>query len=341
MTDIVQRGKALVGIAKQAAKGTPADNAWYAHALTGGKPIAVSVDQGPDEVTSGTRSRTAAIRKGVSPSLGSFTTHAYMRSLGLYLLGVYGSVVDAGIAGAYTHTYSTGDTLPYLTAWGLLDTEYQQVSDIKINEFGLSWDGPGPAQMSVAGPGCDVIPYITPAWTLPAGSNNENGSQAFLIPTGGTFEISAADDTPATALISGGDIKISNDLEAIPSSATLSPGDQGEKMQAFEATLKVVPDDLDLWRFILTGSATGTAVQETPAYGSFNLEFEEHGVGTGKLVQRAHKVAFMCDFPDVDAGGGHVEIDMAGVCYYDGTNCPIVSTLTNAVQYYGTGAPGS
>ncbi len=337
MTDIVQKGLSLVGVAKQTAKGTPAASATYAHALTGGKPITTAIAQNPDEITSGSRTRSFALRTGIAPSLGPWTSHAYMRALGLYLLGVYGSVVDAGTTPNYTHTYASGSTVPYLTAWSLLDTEYAQVSDVKISELGLAWDGPGAVALSVNGPGCAMVPYITPAWTLPTGSDNETDSDAFLIPTGGTFKISAADDTPADALITGGDIKISNELEAIPSSATLTPGDQGEKMQGFEATLKVVPDDLDLWRYILTGSATGTSVQETPAYGSFEVEFEEHGAGAGKLNLRAHKVAFMCDFPDVDTAGGYVEIDMAGVCYKTATYpTPIIAVLTNAVAAYGS-----
>ena len=341
MTVIVQKGDALVGIAKQAAKGTPAAHAWYAHALSSGKPITVDISQDADAITAGQRTRAAGIRTGVAPSLGPLTTHAYMRALGLYLLGVYGNVVDAGTSGAYTHTYSTGDTLPYLTAFSLLDQEYQQVSDIKIGNLGLAWDGPGPVALSVDGAGCAVNAKLGAAWTLPSGGNNETGSEAFLIPTGGTFKVAATGDTPATALITGGEITIGNELDAIPTSASLLPGDQGEKMQNFAATLKVVPEDLALWRTILTGSPTGTAPQETPAYGSFEVDFTEHGVGTGTLALRAHKVAFLCDFPDIDPAGGYVELDLAGVCFYDGTNCPIVAVLTNAVQYYGSGAPGS
>jgi hypothetical protein len=337
MSGIVQKGKAYVGIAGQAAKGSAAADALFAHTLTGGKVIDVPVEQNADETTSGDRERSFAIRTGVSPSFGPWTAHAYMRSLGLYLLGIYGDVTDGGAPGAYTHTYGVGDELPYLTAWGRLDAEYQKVWDVKLSELGLSWDGPGPLELSVNGPACAVDANAA-AWDLPGGPDDESGSDAFLIPTGGTFKIAAEGDAPATALITGGEIKISNELEPIPDSASLLPGLLAEKMLATEVTLKVVPEDLGLWRTILTGSASGTTPQETPAYGSFEITFVEHGSGTGTLALRAHKVAFMCDFPDVDPAGGHVELDLAGVCFKTSTYPGIVPVLTNAVAEYSAGA---
>jgi hypothetical protein len=337
MSGIVQKGKAVVGIAGQTAMGVAAAEAVFAHTLTGGKLIDVPVEQNPDETTSGDRERSFAIRTGVSPSFGPWTSHAYLRSLGLYLLGVYGTVVDGGVPGAYTHTYGVGDELPYLTAWSLIDVEYQQVSDVKISELGLTWDGPGPLELSVNGPAC-AVDANADAWDLPTGSDDESGSDAFLIPTGGTFKIAADGDAPATALITGGEVKISNELETIPSSATLLPGLLAEKMLATEVTLKVVPENLELWRTILTGSASGSTPQEVPAYGSFEISFVEHGTGTGTLALRAHRVAFMCDFPDVDPAGGYVELDMAGVCFKTTTYPGVVPVLTNAVAEYSAGS---
>ena len=334
MSGTIQKGKVLVGVAKQSAQGVPAASAAYAHALSGGKPVSVDIEQEPLEVTSGSRERSGAMRKGVAPSFGAITFPAYVRSIGLYLLGAFGSVVNAGVAGAYTHTYAPGDALPYLTAWSLFDTEYQQLSDVKVGEFGLSWEGHDPLEASVTGPACAIDPNLAAAWDLPSGEDDESASDAVLIPTGGVFKIAAAGDAPATAIITGGEVKVTNDLESVPNSASLLPGLQAEKMVAIETSLKVVPEDLALWRTILTGSPSGTTVQETVAYGSFELEFKEYGAGGGKLNLRAHRVAFLCDFPDADPAGGYAELDMAGVCFKDASHAGVVPVLTNEVELY-------
>lgn len=112
MAVIIQKGKGLAGIAKQAAKGSPAAHAWYAHGLTGGQPISVENTQAPLETTSGDRTERSGMRTGTAPAIGPWTSFAYLRALGLYLLGVYGSVVDAGAVGAYTHTYRQATPCP-------------------------------------------------------------------------------------------------------------------------------------------------------------------------------------------------------------------------------------
>lgn len=342
----IQKGMALVGVADQSAKGTPAAAPKYAHALSGGAPVAVEIEQEPLEVTSGDREKSGALRTGIAPAFGPVNFPAYLNSLGVYLLGAYGDVVDAGTAGAYTHTYAAGDELPYLTVWSLLDAESQILSDVKISELGFSWEGSKPVDVSVNGPACAVTPYVAPAstWELPAGAGaDETKSESILIPTGGIFKIAGTGDSPATAIITGGEIKITNELEPVPNSASLLPGVLAEKMIGQEVSLKVVPEDLGLWRTILTGGASTATLQNTVAYGSFELGFKVYGAGAESasgLTLRAHKVAFLCSFPDVDPAGGYAELDMAGVCYkttvaeadYPG----ITPVLTNAIAAYGS-----
>lgn len=223
----------------------------------------------------------------------------------------------------------------------MVGSEYQQVSDAKITSLGLKWDGPAPVELSINGPACALVAYLASAWTLPAGLDNETGSEAFLVPTGGTFQIETASDTPVTALVPAGEITISNDTENIPSSATILPGDISEKKQAFAITLSVVPENLDLWRKIITGTQHGTTAKESVVYGSFALTLVENAAGTGSLAFRGHKVAWDVGYPVVDPAGGYTQLDFAGVGFNDGTHCPFEAILTNAVHFYGVGQPGS
>lgn len=318
----------LVGVAKQGARGTIAANPTFAHGVSGGAIITVEPTQSAVEVTSGKRARTNANREAVKNS-STIESPAYMKSLGLYLLGASGTVATTG-AGPYVHTFATGDSLPYLSVFAKnIDTTIEAIRDCKVDELTLKWEGAKPLQLSVKMNGT--------VFSYPAGftaTTDETGSESFLVPVGGTFQYDPIGATLATARVISGELTIKNNTDMVMPSASIEAVDVIEGVQEHSLKLTIVPDDLADFRKTVTGAANGTAASTTVPTGSVSLLFKENS-GTGQLAVTGSKVAFLTAFPDVDPAGGPVEIELAGEAYMPtGGTSPLVYALTNAQVTY-------
>lgn len=318
---------AVAGVAKQTQRGTLPANPSFAHGLMGGAPITVEPTQSPLEVTSGQRAQTTIIREVAATSV-EVSAPAYLKTLGLYLLGAMGTVTTTG-AGPYEHAYATGD-LPYLGVFVKgIGTEIEAIRDCKVDELTLKWDGAKPLEISVKASGT-VFSY--PAAFSP--TVDETGSDSFLVPIGGTFEYDAIGSTLAAARVISGELTIKNNVAPINASGSIVAADVHEGVQEHSLKLTIVPDDLADFRKTVTGSASGTGVSETVPFGSVSLAFKENG-GTGGLTVTGSKVAFLTAFPEADPAGGAVEIELAGQAVLpSGGVSPLVYTLTNAQAAY-------
>lgn len=323
----IQKITAVSGIAKQSAKGTLAANPTFAHGVSGGQQISVEPSQSPLEVTSGKRAATNVIREGVKNG-GSIESPAYLKALGLYLLGALGTDTVTG-AGPYVHTYATGD-LPYMSLFSKgIDSTVQAIRDCKVDELKLSWDGAKPVELSVSFAGT-VFSY--PAAFTPG--TDESGSESFLVPVGGTFELDTIGNTLASARVIKGELTIKNNVSTIDPAASIESDDVFEGIQEHELKLTIVPDNLAEFRKTVTGSATGTAVSATVPTGSVALTFKENA-GTGSLTVTGSKVAFLTAFPDADPQGGAVELELSGIAVLpSGGTAPLVYALTNTQASY-------
>lgn len=323
----LQTLSALIGVAKQSARGTLAANPTFSHGLSGGAPVSVEPEQNVLEVTAGKRVQSTMTRDVVANGAG-VQAPAYMKTLGLYLLGALGSVTTSG-TGTYTHTYATGD-LPYLSIFAKgIGADIEAVRDCKIDELTLSWEGAKPVELSVTAMGT-VFSY--PA-TFSA-TTDETGSTSFLVPVGGTFEIDPIGSTLASARVVSGSLTIRNNVERVNASAAIESSDIVEGIQEHTLTLTIVPDDLSAFRKIMTGSASGTSVSGSVPYGSLNLKFVENG-GSGELAVTGDKVAFMTAIPEVAPAGGAVQIELAGTAVLpSGGTSPLVYVLKNAQATY-------
>lgn len=317
----------LVGIAKQSAKGTIATNPTFAHGITGGNPITVDPKQSPVEVTTAKRAAYNVIRETVENG-ASFDTLGYMKTIGLYLLGAIGTDTVTG-SSPYVHTYSTGD-LPYLTVFTKgLDSTIEAVRDCKVDELSLKWDNSKPVQVSVKLAGT-VFSYPS---TFTA-TTDETGSESFLVPIGGTFQIDVLGSTLATASVVAGELTIKNNLTSVDPSATIEADNQWEGRQDMSLKLTIIPDDLSLFRKTVTGGASGTSVASVVPVGSVSLAFKENN-GTGQLAVTGSKVAFLTAFPDVDPKGGPIKIELVGEAVVpSGGTAPLVYALSNAQASY-------
>lgn len=325
----LQNALAFVGVAKQVGKGTPLIVPAYAHGVKGGKIIEAAVEQAVLAASAASRQQIHAWRSGVTPQV-AFTSFAHKASLGLYLLAAWGAITTTGTV-TYTHIGSVGDTLPWLTFIGKrFNNEIIRAFDVKVAEFGLSWDGPNPLELSVAGPGCGILPTVAAFGSI---TTDETNLESFFVPVGGSFKIKGSGSTTAAAVITGGEVKVNSNPEVVFASSALLPSAIVEKKAAFEVSLKVVPDDLALWREILTATGTGTTVAPVQ-YGAFEMNFVENLAGAATLKLESARTAFACELPDVDPDGGPVELTLSGIPLHDGTNAPVKPTLVNTVVSY-------
>lgn len=323
----IQSITAQTGVAKQASKGTIAANPTFAHGLSGGTPISVEPSQAPLEVTSGKRTAWNIVRDSVAAG-GTIQAPAYLKSVGLYLLGALGTDAVTG-SGPYVHTYATGD-LPYLSIFTKgLDTTIEGIRDCKVDELTLKWDGSKPVDMSVKLMGT-VFSY--PSTFTP--TTDETGSESFLTPLGGTFSYDPITGTPVSARVVGGEITVKNNIGATDPSSSVEADDVWEGIQEHTLKLTVIPDSLADFRKVITGASGGTSVTSSVPTGSISLTFKENG-GTGQLVVTGTKIAFLTAFPDADPKGGAIQIELVGTAVMpSGGTAPLVFALTNGQASY-------
>jgi hypothetical protein len=323
----IQKITAISGVAKQSAKGTLASQPTFAHGLKGGRPVSVEPSQKALDVTAGKRAAYNVYRdKAVNGA--DLQSLSYMKTLGLYLLGALGTDTVTG-TGPYVHTFATGD-LPYLSVFAKgLDSTIEAVRDCKVDELSLKWQNSDPVELGVKVLGT-VFSY--PSTFTP--TNDETGSESFLVPVGGTFSVDVLGSTLVSARVVGGELSIKNNVEAIDPSAAIEADDVYEGVQEHMLKLTIVPDDLSLFRKTVTNGASGTSVALVAPTGSVSLTFKENN-GTGQLVVTGSKVAFLTAFPEADPKGGAIEIELSGIAVMpSGGTAPLVYALTNGQATY-------
>lgn len=322
----VQSALAKAGIAKQTARGTAATSATFGHGLTDGAILQVEVDQSIEEHTSGTRASGDVNRVAVNAGV-ELSARVHAKTVGLYAYAALGSVATTG-AGPYTHACTIGDDLPYLTAFGKLANNFYSVQDVKIDELGFAWTGNEPLEMSVTGMGT-ALEVLGSDFTITSDETNA----PYFTPVGGTFsiDVDGASGTAATAKINSGEVTIANNAEAIMVSGVITPDDVVVGRQEIEVSFEITPDNLNIWRTIVTGSASGTEASGTPVYGSFSCQFVS---GSDTLTISANRVAFTCDFPDADPAGGTITLALAGLVVSANGASPLTVSVSNSQASY-------
>lgn len=319
----MQSAIAQIGAAKQSGKGTAAASPTFAHGITDGAVLSLDITQDADERTSGSLGLSDVNRTAAMPGAG-FTCRAHPKSVGLYLYAALGAKAVTG-AGPYTHTLTPADSLPYLTLFGKLDAQLTQVTDFKVDSLTLSFSENDPLEVQVEGMGTAL------AFPGSFSPSVDDTAASYFTAVGGTFLLDTDSATPAAARITAGEIAVANGLEGIMASGSILPDDLFNSQREVTCSFDIVPDNLNHWRTIATGSNSGAGVSSSVPYGSFSVSFVN---GTDTLTLVATRVAFTCDFPDADAGGGPVSITLAGLVLKPSGGAQLTATLVNAQASY-------
>src|SRR5262249_54426870 len=132
---------------------------------------------------------------------------------------------------------------------------------------------------------------------------------AYLLPNGGTFKIDVGSNTPVVAQVKDFKFHIANNLSGIPLAKSVLPDDVFPGEQIFDGSCTLIANDFTDWRKLATGTGAGTAVQETPVYGSLDMKVLLDA--THSLQIQAFRAGFLMDFPDADPKGGPTEFPLA------------------------------
>ena len=116
----------------------------------------------------------------------------------------------------------------------------------------------------------------------------------------------------------------------------VTPGDVEEGKLSVSGSVTVKPDDMALYRKMVTGSASGTTLTGAMVYGSFEWTFTHSKETSHKLKVIATHVPFTCEFPSVDPNGGAAEVDFTfdNIGVTSRTGSPVTFELENDTASY-------
>lgn len=317
---------AAIGVGVQVSKGTALTNPTFMHGVTGGTGFDSDVSQDRVPIATGTRVSPGVDRTAVVSKFDA-QFRAHPKTIGLWLYLALGGKSVTG-AGPYTHTLSPAATLPYGTLFANIGGEVRSLQDVVVDSLELSWAEDGILNVSAQGMG--TVPNFAPTMT----PTTDDSYSGFMVSSAGTAANLkfAASGAAATAPIKAGSLKITNNADVVQLAYSVIPDEVFWGRQDYEASLTLVPTNLNDWRTVLTGSSSGTTVSQVPLYGGLDVKFVS---GTDSLQLAATRVAYTVGYPQADPTGGHVELAYAGLPVLTAAGAAaLTATLINSQATY-------
>lgn len=333
MAEGINVGIAQFGVALQKDELTPCKNPSFVHGLTGGTPFHFERTIDTISVACGTRANSGAYANEINTD-PSIETLAYHEVAPLYAYGALGQIETTQVkAGLYKHKITLGTLLPSLTIFGQEGIDnFNTVQGCKVDELEISFEGSEPLNFGVNLQGChqeflDDTPFLglTPACYT-----------GYYRPTGGVFRIDTAGDRPEDAIISSGNLTISNDCEKQRSAESIEPKRISMGKNTASVSMEVLVDDITPYRKMVTGKKDGIVAKQDIVYGSYYWEFTHSEHEDWKLIVEGYRVPFAGEMPDVDPEGNSGSIEFTSEdSYVDKVgDSPVTITFYNDVPDY-------
>ena len=216
-----------------------------------GVDVSVARNNNAERITGvGARNATATINKQYSgtATINGALTNAY------WLLGVLGANVDAGVVGAYTHTYSEADKLPSFTTKTSFNLGTDDMANIllgcRINSYSLTAAVNEALKFSIE------APYRYETIDSTAIANNADVEPVFTFAHG---SIELPDGTQLAAVQSF-ELTINNNLEAIYGVGSRFMADQVAKNREYNFNITAAfKDHTALFTRFLNGTNSATS----------------------------------------------------------------------------------
>ena len=130
-----------IGLALQSAQGSAASASQFRLYVMAGGLMPTKGTEDIAETSSGRLRNEAFVTRVAAEGSPQFV--ARPRGIGLLMYGAMGAKAVAGAGDPYTHTFTLGSTLPYLTAWSRLGSlssggQYYKYADVKVGQLVLA-----------------------------------------------------------------------------------------------------------------------------------------------------------------------------------------------------------
>lgn len=324
----------LAGIAVQASRDVHAAQPAYLHGLTGGSPFGVSRTIANTSVACGTRAPSDARVDSieVTPSIQSL---CYPDALGLYLLAAMGDVKSepSGQDGYYKHTFTMGQSIPYVTIWSQIGADNFTRSDgCKCGQLQLSATGNEHLAMQADFQGIDAEVGID---SIP-GSVEASCFGGKYTTTDCNFMLDTAGSSPAEALVSEASFTFDNNLTSLTSIGRVTPREVAEGRLSVGVSVTTIPDDIGDYKKVVTGSASSTKLSGKVVMGSVYAKFFHTDDPKMTLEVKVDHCPFTAEFPEVDPEGSEATIQFQtdNAIIATAGESPVTVTLVNKTESY-------
>lgn len=331
----------MFGVAVQTAKGTPASKpvvSFPASADSDG----IKVEKATESLnmTIGGRSTAVENYAGSVSDTAGVSTIGMADVLGLMLYAALGDDEQAAVTGGFRHTVKAAEVLPYLTFFeqkGSAAAPMTKMFDAKLDELKMTAEGVAPMTFEYTLAGCDVEFGGATAWSGPAFSIADgyyklaNAQVLFSLssPTAGVI--------PAGIVLSSLELSIANGVEASAALGSAAASDQVEKAATVSVKLSGTCDSTDVYREVVTGSPTGTAVSAAIVTGALRLTFAHSKKADWNLVFDIPAIPWKCEVPQVSTDGGPFSLSLDTDGALDQGAGAITATICNALEAYTEG----
>lgn len=318
----VQKRLAQISLAKQSAKGSFATVGTYQIGVTTGNVAKADVSENDLSLTWSSRVLEGTDRVSIIPG-ADFETVALPKTVAAMLYGVAGKIVSTP-GSPNSHVITPGTDLPYWTLFGTVGTEFFKMTDAKIDSLELMWSTVEALRVKPVFKACGLS-WPASAYTPGADERVKDG---VLKGCGGTFTIDGA-----AATIKSGSIKFDNATDVVLGSDSVLPADIFPGQHTALLSFTVIPNDMTLWRKMITGTVAGTVPQCTSYIGTAEAKFKLDA--NNDLDFLANAARFAVVFPASDAGGGAQEVVLEGQCVVPAAGGdPYTITAHNAAVSY-------
>lgn len=242
------------------------------------------------------------------------TTLAFPDMMALLGYAALGSIKSEGEAAPYTHTISPGEDLPYVTVTeqkGSKAAALAEMVDGKVDTLKLTAEGVAPIQVDLAINGTNMSWLSATAWTGPAfdiaqGYFTLAGAEVlFSLSTGEPIAV------PVGVNLSKLELEIANSVEAQSIMGSPVPGDQVEGSTTITANIEGTADSTEMYREVMTGSKTGTALASKVITGSLQMKFAHNTNADWSLTLKVPAIPWTCDAMAVSTDGGPFELKLS------------------------------
>lgn len=242
------------------------------------------------------------------------TTLGFPDMLALLAYASLGKVETAGDAAPYTHTITPGESLPYLTVFeqkGSASAAMARLVDSKVDSLKLSAEGVKPISFDMTINGCLMEWLSVTSWNGPQFNIADgyftlaNAEVLFSLSTGTPVAV------PAGVNLSKLELEIANSVSSQAILGSPVPGDQTESGSVITVNIEGTSDSTELYREVMTGSKTGTALASTVVTGSLQMTFAHNTDENIKLILKVPAIPWTCDVMAVSTEGGPFDLKLS------------------------------